>query len=237
MLPKLKIVKLGGRSIMDRGREAIMPVVDEIKGLLSGRNLLIATGPGIRARHVMGVGLDMGLPTGVLAALASSEAEQNGHLIAALLAEHGVSYLPHTVVGHQLAHALAASPAAVCNGWPPYELFDHPPAIGKIPTHRSDVGVFLLADAYGAERLVYVSDVDGIFDADPKTEKRAKLLKKVNVQQLVDMDLPTLPIDRMVFDLMKTAKHMKQIQVVNGLKSGNIKAALAGKRVGTVISS
>jgi len=51
---------------------------------------------------VLGVGLDLGLPTCVLAALASTEAEQNGHLVAALLAEHGVSYLPHTrrVVGN-----------------------------------------------------------------------------------------------------------------------------------------
>lgn len=235
MLPQLRVVKLGGSSILDKGRDAILSVVDELEQALSERNLLIATGAGIRGRHVMGVGLDMGLPTGVLAALASSEAEQNGHIIAALLAEHGVSYLPHATVGRQLAVHLAASPAAVCNGFPPYELFDHPPAVGKIPQHRTDAGVFLIADAYGAKELVYASDVDGIYDADPQHSSGAKLLKSVTVDELAGMDLKTLPIDRIVLDLMRSAKHMTQIQVVNGLERGNITGALAGKHVGTIV--
>lgn len=235
LLPQLKVVKLGGRSILDKGRDAILPIVDELKQLLAERNLLVATGSGIRGRHVMGVGLDMGLPTGALAALASSEAEQNGHIIAALLAEHGVSYLPHTTVGRQLAAHLAASPAVVCNGFPPYELFDHPPAVGKIPPHRTDAGAFLIADAYGAQRLVYASDVDGIYDADPHQNSGAKLLRKVTVDELIGMELATLPIDRLVLDLMRSAKHMAEIQVVNGLDRGNITRALAGERVGTIV--
>jgi hypothetical protein len=100
--------------------------------------MLIATGAGIRARHVFGVALDLGLPTGALAALASTEAEQNGHMVAALLAQDGVFYLPHTSVGHQLAVHLSASPAAVSNGYPPYELFEFPPAAGRIPPHQTD---------------------------------------------------------------------------------------------------
>lgn len=51
------------------------------------------------------------------------------------------------------------------------------------------------------------------------------------------MNLATLPIDRMVLELMGSAKHRKQIQIVNGLKPGNIKKALAGEHVGTVITS
>src|SRR5436305_10105909 len=108
LLPWLKVVTIGGRSIIDRGRDAILPIVSELGDALAEHKLLILTGPGIRARHVLGVGLDLGMPTGVLAALLSTEAEQNGHLVAALLAEHGVSYLPHTAVSHQLAVHLSA---------------------------------------------------------------------------------------------------------------------------------
>ena len=115
--------------------------------------MLILTGAGIRARHVLGVGLDLGLPTGVLASLAGVESEQNGHLIAALLAADGVSYLPHGGVAHQLAVHLAAARAVVSNAFPPYGLHEFPPAVGKIPVHRSDAGAFLLADAYGAPPL------------------------------------------------------------------------------------
>ncbi|MCU1649258.1 MAG: molybdenum storage protein subunit alpha, partial [Pseudonocardia sp.] len=159
LLPWLNIVALGGRSIIDQGRDALGPVVAELRGALADHRLLILTGPGVRARHILGVGLDLGLPTGVLAALAATEAEQNGHLVAALLAEHGVSYLPHPAVAHQLAVHLAASRAVVSNGYPPYGLYEFPPELGKIPPHRSDSGAFLLADAYGANSTTYVKDV------------------------------------------------------------------------------
>lgn len=34
LLPWLQVVKIGGRSIMDRGAEAILPIVEEIRKLL-----------------------------------------------------------------------------------------------------------------------------------------------------------------------------------------------------------
>jgi molybdenum storage protein len=237
LLPWLHVVMIGGRSIIDRGRDAILPLVDELRAAFGEHRMLIATGAGIRARHVFGVALDLGLPTGVLAALASTEAEQNGHIIAALLAEQGVSYLPHTSVGHQLAAHLAASPAAVCNGFPPYELFEFPPAVGKIPPHRTDTGAFLIADAYGAARVIYVRDVDGVYTRDPATagDREAEFLPRVGAAELLAMDLPSLPIDRLVLEVMANAKHQKEIQIVNGLTRGNVSKALRGEHVGTII--
>src|SRR3954453_6699051 len=237
MLPWLHVVTIGGRSIIDRGRAALEPLVAELRGAYAHRKLLIATGRGIRARHVMGVALDLGLPTGALASLASTEAEQNGHIVAALMAEDGLSYLPPTTVGHQLAVHLAASPAAVSNGFPPYELFEFPPAVGKIPPHRTDAGAFLIADAYGAARVIFAKDVDGVYTCDPATagEDEAELIPRVGAGELLAMDLPTLPIDRIVLELMADAKHQKEIQIVNGLVPGNIAKALAGEHVGTIV--
>jgi len=235
LLPWLHVVAIGGRSIMDRGRDAVIPVVDELRAALGEYKMLIATGAGIRARHVMGVALDLGLPTGALASLASTEAEQNGHIVAALLAEDGVSYLAHTSVSLQLAAHLAASPAAVSNGYPPYEMFEFPPAVGKIPPHRTDTGAFLIADAFGAERAIYVKDVDGVYTADPANGGDAEFLPRVGAGELLAMDLPTLPIDRLVLELMANARHQKEIQIVNGLTPGNITKALAGEHVGTIV--
>jgi molybdenum storage protein len=235
LLPWLKVVTIGGRSIIDRGRDAILPVVAELAEALSEHKLLILTGPGVRARHVLGVGLDLGLPTGVLAALLSTEAEQNGHLIAALLAEHGVSYLPHNSVSHQLAVHLASANAAVSNGFPPYELYEFPPAVGKIPPHRTDAGAFLLSDAYGASTTVYVKDVDGVLTGDPAAGGACELIPRIAASELLAMNLPTLPVDRLVLELMAHAKHVKEIQIVNGLTPGHITKALAGEHVGTIV--
>jgi hypothetical protein len=115
LLPWLNVVKISGRSIMDRGRDAILPLVDELRRALPEHRLLILTGAGIRARHLYRVGLDLGLPTGVLAGLAATEAAQNGRILAALLANDGVSYLTQGTVGRRLANHLAASRAVVGN--------------------------------------------------------------------------------------------------------------------------
>ena len=237
LLPWLNVVVIGGRSIMDKGRDAVVPVVDELRAALPDHRLLILTGPGIRGRHVLGVGLDLGLPTGVLAALTSAEAEQNGHLIAALLAEQGVSYLSHATIAHQLAVHLAASRAAVSNGYPPYGIYEFPPEVGKIPPHRTDTGAFLLADAYGAARLIYVKDVDGVFTSDPAATNGspAELIPRIGAGALLARELDTLPVDGLVLQLMAHAKHQKEIQIVNGLTPGNITKALQGEHVGTLV--
>src|SRR5262245_15841180 len=119
LLPWLQVVKIGGCSIMDRGKEAVLPLVDELRTLLPEHRLLILTGAGVRARHVYGVALDLGLPVGSLASLAASEAGQNGHILASLLAPDGVSYVEHPTIANQLAIHLSAAQADAGSAYPP----------------------------------------------------------------------------------------------------------------------
>jgi molybdenum storage protein len=234
ILPWLQVVKIGGRSIMDRGRDAIIPLVDEIRKLLPEHRLLILTGAGIRASHLYGVGLDLGLPVGSLAPLAASEAGQNGHILASLLATEGVSYVEHHTVASQLAVHLSAAPAVVVSAFPPYHHHEFPGS--RIPIHRADTGAFLIADALGAARLTIVEDVDGVYTADPKGAggKQAKLLRETSAADLAKIE-GTLPLDRALLEIMATARHIKQVQVVNGLVPGRLTAALRGEHVGTII--
>jgi molybdenum storage protein len=236
LLPWLQVVKIGGRSIMDRGAEAILPVVDELRKILPEHRLLILTGAGIRARHLYGVGLDLGLPVGALAPLAASEAGQNGHILASLLAPEGVSYIEHPTVANQLSIHLAAARAVVGSAFPPYHHHEFPTS--RLPTHRADVGAFLVADALGAAGLTIVEDVDGVYDSDPNGPegKSAKLFKEVSAVDLARVK-GALPVDRALLDVMATARHLERVQVVNGLVPGRITAALRGEHVGTLIHS
>lgn len=238
MLPWLNVVALGGRSIIDRGPDTLGPVVDELRRLLPEHRMLILAGPGIRARHSLGVGLDLGLPTGVLSSLASVEAEQNGHMVAALLAADGVSYVPHATVAHQLATHLTASRSVVSNGYPPYGLYEFPPELGKIPPHRTDAGALLLADAYGAASTILVQDVDGVYTTDPRDDNpTAEFIPRISASELAARDLETLPVDRMLLDLLGRTKHVTQVQIVNGQVAGAITRALRGEHVGTIIDA
>jgi molybdenum storage protein len=230
MLPTLDVVVLGGRSIIDGGREVLLPVVEELRSAMADRKLLICTGAGIRARHVMGVGLDLGLPTGALAELAGCEAEQNGHMVAALLADQGVAYLGHETVGTQLPVHLAAANAMVTNGFPPYGVHEFPPAVGKIPPHRTDAGSLLLADAYGARSLTYVRDVDGVLDG-------GTVRPTATASELLADGSGSLPVDRAALEMLGRAKHVRRFQIVNGTVSGTVTRALAGEHVGTIVSA
>jgi molybdenum storage protein len=234
LLPWLQVVKIGGRSIMDRGREAILPIVDELRRLLPEHRLLILTGAGIRARHLYGVGLDLGLPVGSLAPLAASEAGQNGHILAALLAPEGVSYVEHPTLASQLAIHLSAARAVVGSAFPPYHHHEFPTS--RIPTHRADTGAFLLADALGAAGLTIVEDVDGVYSTDPKGPdgKQARLLRETTADELAKFE-GSLPVDRALPEVMTTARHLERVQVVNGLVPGRLTAALRGEHVGTII--
>jgi molybdenum storage protein len=236
LLPWLQVVKIGGRSIMDRGPAAILPIVDEIRKLLPEHRLLILTGAGIRARHLYSIGLDLGLPVGSLAPLAASEAGQNGHILASLLAPEGVSYIEHPTIASQLAIHLSAARAVVGSAFPPYHHHEFPTS--RIPPHRADAGAFLLADALGAAGITIVEDVDGVYTTDPKGPdgKEAKLLRETSVAELATHD-GTLPFDRALVEIMANARHIERVQVVNGLVPGRLTAALRGEHVGTIIHS
>jgi molybdenum storage protein len=234
LLPWVQVVKIGGRSIMDRGPEAILPLVDELRRLLPEHRLLLLTGAGIRARHVYSVGLDLGLPVGSLAPLAASEAGQNGHILAALLAPEGVSYIEHPTIASQLAIHLTAARAVVGSAFPPYHHHEFPGS--RIPPHRADTGAFLVADALGAAGLTIVEDVDGVYDADPRGAgaATAQLIRETSAADLAAR-AGTLPVDRALLHVMATARQIQQVQVVNGLVAGRLTAALRGEHVGTII--
>src|SRR5262245_62473266 len=161
LLPWLTVVKVGGRSIMDRGAEAILPLVEEVRRLLPEHKMLILTGAGIRARHIFSVGLDLGLPVGNLQGLASAESGQNGSILANLLANDGVSYVEHGVVGGQLAIHLAATQGVVSSAYPPYNAHEFTPPAGRVTMHRVDTGTHIIAVAIGAGCLLIMLVVEG----------------------------------------------------------------------------
>lgn len=237
ILPHVSVIKLGGKSILDRGRSAVLPLIDEIVANQAQHTQIIGVGAGIRSRHIFGVGLDLGLPTGVLATLSAKDAAQNAYMVACLLARHGFVYLEAPFLVQLLPAMLAAARGAVFNGVPPYDLWEHPPAVGKIPPHRTDAGSYLVAEVFGARRMIFVKDVEGLYTADPATDAHARLIPRITAEELVARNLPTLPIDRVVLDLLRHARLATEIQIINGLVPGKLTRALNGEHVGTVIEA
>jgi molybdenum storage protein len=92
-----------------------------------------------------------------------------------------------------------------------------------------------IAEVFGARTMIFVKDEDGLYSADPKKDPGARHIPRISLGELLDHDLNDLIVERAVLELMKNARHIRAIQFVNGLKPGQLTAALEGEAVGTTI--
>lgn len=234
ILPNASVIKIGGQSFIDRGRAAVFPLIEEIVENLGRHEMIIGTGGGTRARHAYSIGLDMGLPNGVLSILGTFVSMQNARMINYLLANYGIPFIEPAQFG-QLAHYLKEHRAVVFFGMPPYTYWHKNPSVGGIPPNRTDTGVYLVSEVFGTKSMIFVKDEEGLYTADPKKDRNAKFIKNISVAELKAMDLQDVVVERSVLDLMENALNRRSIQVINGLKRGNLTRALNGEHVGTHI--
>src|SRR5215472_9555126 len=225
ILPDANVVKVGGQSVIDRGRAAVFPIIDEILANLSRHKMIIGTGAGTRARHAYSVGLDLGMPTGVLSVLGIFVSTQNARMLHYLLAKHGIPFIEQAQFA-QLPLYLAERQVVIFVGMPPYNFYQSNPLVGRIPPHRTDTGAYLVSEVFGARSMIYVKDEDGLYTADPKKDKGAKFIPQITVSELEQLQLKDLVVERAIPEMMQHAEHMRQVQVVNGLVPGNLTRAL-----------
>jgi len=236
ILPDATVIKIGGQSVIDRGRAAVYPLVDEIVAVRKAHKLLIGTGAGTRARHLYSIAAELGLPAGVLSQLGASVADQNAAMLAQLLAKYGIC----AVDGAGLSAVplfIAEVHAVIFSGMPPYGLWMRPAPEGVIPPYRTDAGCFLVAEQFGCKAMIFVKDEDGLYTANPKTAKDAKFIPKISVDEMKARGLHDSILEFPMLDLLKAARHVRQVQVVNGLVPGNLTRALEGEHVGTIITA
>lgn len=234
MDPDVKVIKVGGQSIFDRGRVALMPVVTELLAAKERHKLLLMTGGGTRARHIYSIASGLEMPTGVLAKLGAYVAMQNARMLQMLTArDGGLFMLPDDFEKLPLYFRLGCLP--IMMGMPPFAYWEKPVAGTRIPANRTDAGVWLTAEVLGARRALFIKDEDGLFEDDPKKNPAARHIPRISAQELIAADLPDVVVERVVLEYMLRGRHCTEIQIVNGLIPGQVTAALEGEDVGTVI--
>ncbi len=237
MVPDVNMICVGGRSIMDRGAEAILPLVEAIARLNADHRMVIGVGGGARARHTYSIGIDLGLPIGGLARIVGGVEENNRDILQFLLAPHGgITFVKDHFQDLQLFLKNGMIP--VCIGQPPYHFWE-PPSVeaGQLPDNGPDTGLFLMAEIMGAKSVLYVKDVDGIYTDDPQKNPKAELIREITAKELLERNLPDMPIERELLRTLENARTVHQIQVINGLQIDNLERALKGEPVGTVVKS
>jgi molybdenum storage protein len=74
-----------------------------------------------------------------------------------------------------------------------------------------------------------------LYDDDPKKNPAAKHIAKISAHELLDAKLPDLVLEPVVLQNMLNAEHVREVQIINGLKRGNLTRAISGEHVGTII--
>lgn len=206
----------------------------EIVACRPDHKMLITTGGGTRSRHIYSIGLEMGMPTGVIAKFGSMISEQNALMVATLLSPWGGTQISHSDIV-KLPTYFKDGIIPVMHGMPPYDYFAIKPKVGRIPIHRTDVGLVILADLIGSRNVLFIKDENGLYTDDPKKNPDADFIPEIGAQDLLDKEQDDLVIERPCLEIIQNSEVVDKVQVVNGMIPGNVTKALNGEHVGTII--
>ena len=114
---------------------------------------------------------------------------------------------------------------------------------GTVPGITTDDDAVLLAELVGAKRVVNLSNVDAIYDSDPKTNPKAKRFEKMKHDELIALATggdKRRAGENFVFTLLAcklAARSNIEVHFVNGRNLEEAEAAILGKKhSGTVVS-
>lgn len=238
--PNLNVVKIGGHGTVDFGSTVLLPLLDEIRLLKEQYEMLVVVGGGVRVRvrvrHVMDIGIDLGMPTGILAELTGDVSTQNAKMVAAILAQDGgIRVEVDEIMDIPMLMKMGLLP--VMAGTPPYSYFEEPSPGSFIPQHRTDTGAFLAAEVIGARSCTLLKNVDGLFTENPFVNPEAELITKITAEELLALEMDDMVLERKVVELLVNAKNIREIRIINGHTRGTLERALKGENPGTIITA
>ncbi len=112
---------------------------------------------------------------------------------------------------------------------------------GTHPGHTTDTVTALLCEKLGERAMVNITDVDGIYDKDPKKHRDARLIPRMTYAELESVIQDSRePRAHTVIDMLSLKILRRsgiELRVVNGTNTRELKKALTGKRFkGTVVT-
>ena len=222
------VVKVSGHLVSPRPGEVDPVYVSELVEVLrevqraEGR-VAVVVGGGLTARGYVRSCRRMGLSEGALDVIGIAIARVNAMAVAAKYFNSHPPTPPSTL-GEAVERVLTAGIAFLG---------------GLQPGQSTTTVAALLAESLSARLLVLATDVDGIYDSDPRTNPNAKLLEEVTVSQLERMFSELSGAGGYALLDPYTLKIIKRSRlnavVINGQPPSNILAAVKGEKLGTRI--
>jgi uridylate kinase len=231
---KRVLLKLSGESIQgdqDYGIDpkAVVAVAEQIKDTLEGLNLEIAIVIGggniFRGIKAAAEGIDrstadyMGMLGTVLNALALQDGLEKAGIETRVVSAIAIQELAEPYIRRRAIRHLEKGRVVIF-------------AAGTGNPHfTTDTAAALRAIEIGAEAILKATKVDGVYSADPIKDKRARKFSKLDYLDVLKRGLKVMDNSAITLCMDNNLP----IIVFNFNKRGNIRKALLGEKVGTVI--
>lgn len=163
----MKVVVAFGGSLMRFSREYFQKLREILKDLSKEHKFYIVVGGGRIAREFIKFGREMGLSEEKLDMIGIDVTRLNARFVSYILGAN--EDIPKTT-----DKAKGMKGEIVVMG-------------GTTPGHSTDAVAAELAEKVDADMLVIATDVDGIYNKDPKKYPDAKLLREISVERLIEM--------------------------------------------------
>jgi len=222
------VLSIGGSAINPEGKpsleflKAIAKLIHE-----SNNEFGILTGGGSIARVYANAARELGANEYEADAIGITSTRQNAQLLITALSGAGVDVYRHVITDFE--EAKGRKNKVVVMG-------------GTIPGITTDTDAVLLAEAIGATRLVNISNVEGIYDTNPKKNPKAKKFAKMSYNELIKLAAENDSRSagtHFVFDMLACkliARSKIETHFVSCEGMPNIKNAIEGrKHAGTVV--
>ncbi len=218
------VVKLGGALFRrDPDVTALKEMGKVLEGFVEeGNQLVVIAGGGENARTYISAARKLGAEESTCDLLGIQITRANAELLRLALGSIASSKIPTTL--SDLPHCVGSGKAVVMGGLQPGQ--------------STNAVAALAAEITRAEILVNGTDVEGVYTEDPKKNPKAKLVRAVHVDKLLNWAMSGEVfagryelLDPLAIKIMQRAKIPTKFVSLGD--PGNIIAALQGKDIGT----
>jgi uridylate kinase len=166
------VIKLSGKVFSGEDGSEIKKYASMLAGISSAKvQPVVVAGGGKVARHYIGIARGFGLDEASLDILGIEVSRLNAKLLIAALGEKAHPAVPQDL--EQVTEAAASGKIVVAGG--------------LHPGQSTNATSALIAEKVGAARFVNATDVDGIYDSDPRKNRNAKRYSEITTKQCRDL--------------------------------------------------
>jgi len=214
------VLSIGGSVLVpdEKDDAYISGLAKMLKNLSADCKLLVVTGGGRISRYYIRTGRELGMAETELDELGIMATRMNARLLSGALEGYANKIPPSTVEG---AASIKDKHKIIVMG-------------GTAPGWTTDFVAASLAEAVGAARLVNATSVDGVYTADPKKSKKAKMLREMSYDDLIMLSGsghakagPTVVFDPLAARLISKAGI--PLYVVNGRNLDALRSSIQGR--------